>query len=182
MIRASVKDPLRIRYSDLTGEGRHVAGTVLTNEELADIITAENGFFEQAVYTGDYLNQTEPSYRGMDLHINRSDGMNTLVIGANGIGASAEANHGGMPVSQAIDQTINIALSNGVTKSVALQGGDAASEVAENLNEMLQNLGIRAKKNCVELFGLSASGTVSFKIEGDNRTPIEILIMLCLKI
>ena len=41
---------------------------------------------------------------------------------------------------------------------------------------MLQNLGIRAKaSNRVELFGLSASGTVSFKIEGDNRTPIEIL-------
>ena len=81
-----------------------------------------------------------------------------------------------MPVSQAIDQTINIALSNGVTKSVALQGGDAASEVAENLNGMLQNLGIRAKaSNRVELSGLSASGTVSFKIEGDNRTPIEIL-------
>ena len=176
-IRASVKDS--IGASDIqifTREGRHVAGTVLTNEELADIITAENGFFEQAVYTGDYLNQIEPSYRGMDLDINRSDGMNTLVIGANGIGASAEANHGGMPVSQAIDQTINIALSNGVTKSVALQGGDAASEVAENLNGMLQNLGIRAKaSNRVELFGLSASGTVSFKIEGDNRTPIEIL-------
>ena len=27
----------------------------------------------------------------------------------------------------------------------------------------------------VELSNLSASGTVSFKIEGDNRTPIEIL-------
>ena len=64
-IRASVKDS--IGASDIqifTREGRHVAGTVLTNEELADIITAENGFFEQAVYTGDYLNQIEPSYRG----------------------------------------------------------------------------------------------------------------------
>ena len=78
-IRASVKDS--IGASDIqifTREGRHVAGTVLTNEELADIITAENGFFEQAVYTGEYLNQIEPSYRGMDLDINRSDGMNTL--------------------------------------------------------------------------------------------------------
>ena len=26
---------------------------------LPDIMTAENGFSEQAVYTGDYLNQTE---------------------------------------------------------------------------------------------------------------------------
>ena len=59
-IRASVKDS--IIASDLqifTREGRHIAGTVLTNDQLADIMTAENGFSEQAVYTGDYLNQTE---------------------------------------------------------------------------------------------------------------------------
>ena len=69
-IRASVKDS--IIASDLqifTREGRHIAGTVLTNDQLADIITAENGFSEQAVYTGDYLNQTEPAYRDMSIDI-----------------------------------------------------------------------------------------------------------------
>ena len=56
-IRASVKDS--ITASDLqifTREGRHIAGTVLTNTQLADIMTAENGFSDQSVYTGDYLN------------------------------------------------------------------------------------------------------------------------------
>ena len=78
-IRASVKDSMAA--SDLqifTREGRHIAGTVLTNEQLADIITAENGFSDQAVYTGNYLNQTEPAYRNMSIDIDRSSGMHTL--------------------------------------------------------------------------------------------------------
>ena len=90
-------------------------------------------------------------------------------------GASAQGKRGGMPVTTATDQTISIALSNGITTSVDLKAGDAASEVAENLNEKLQHLGIKASANMrVELSNLSAAGTVSFKIEGDNRTPIEI--------
>ena len=47
---------------------------------------------------------------------------------------------------------------------------------------MLQNLEFEPKQVIELLFGLSASGTVSFKIEGDNRTPIEILTNVSLKI
>ena len=176
-IRASVKDS--ITASDLqifTREGRHIAGSVLTNTELADIITSENGFSEQAVYTGDYLNQTSPGYRNMSIDIDRASGMHVLTIGADGSGASALGKIGGMPVSGATDQTISVALSNGITTTLDLIAGDAASEVAENFNEKLQPLGIKAKANLrVELSNLSAPGTISFKIECDNRTPIQIL-------
>ena len=135
-IRASVTDSMAA--SDLqifTREGRHIAGTVLTNEQLADIITAENGFSDQAVYTGNYLNQIEPAYRNMSIDIDRSSGMHTLAIGANGVGASVQGKRGGMPVSSATDQTISIVLSNGMTTSVDLKAGDAASEVAANINK-----------------------------------------------
>ena len=175
-IRASVKDS--IAASDLqifTREGRHIAGTVLTNEQLADIITAENGFSDQAVYTGTYLNQTEPPYRNMSIDIDRALGMHTLAIGANGAGATAQGKRGGMPVSSATDQTISIVLSNGMATSLDLKAGDAASEVAANINKKLQHLGIKASANLrVELSNLSSAGAVTFKIEGDNRTPIEI--------
>ena len=167
-----------IAASDLqifTREGRHIAGTILTNDQLADIMTAENGFSEHAVYTGDYLNQTEPSYRNMAIDIDRSLGMHNLTIGADGTGASAQGKRGGMPVSSSTDQIISIMLSNGITTSVSLKAGDAASEVAENLNEKLQHMGIKASANLrVELSNLSSSGAVRFKIEGDNRTPIQI--------
>ena len=77
-------------------QGRHIAGTVLTNTRLAEL-TAENGFGDQAVYAGDYLDQTEPGYRGMSLDIDHAFGMHTLTIGTNGTGASSIG--GGMPVS-----------------------------------------------------------------------------------
>ena len=175
-IRASVKDS--IAASDLqifTREGRHIAGTVLTDTQLADLMTAENGFAEQALYTGDYLNQTEPGYRGMAIDIDRASGMHTLAIGANGTGAYAQGKNGGMPVSSATDQTISVTLSNGASASVDLKSGDAASDVADNLNDKLQHLGIKASATMrVELSNLTAAGTVSFKIEGDNPTPIAI--------
>ena len=175
-IRASVKDS--IAASDLqifTREGRHIAGTVLTDTQRADLMTAENGFSEQAVYTGDYLNQTEPGYRGMTIDIDRAAGMHTLAIGANGMGASALGKNGGMPYSTATDQTISVSLSNGVSTSVDLKAGDSAGDVAANLNDKLQHLGIKASTTMrVELSNLSAAGTVSFKIEGDNPTPIAI--------
>ena len=80
-----------------------------------------------------------------------------------------------MPATTSTDQTISIALSNGISTSVDLKAGDAASEVAENLNDKLQYLGIKASANMrVELSNLSAAGTLSFFIEGDNRTPIKI--------
>ena len=174
-IRASVKDS--IIASDLqifTREGRHLAGTIMTSNQLADIMTAENGFSEHAVYTGDYLNQTKPGYRNMAIDIDRSSGMHSITIGADGSGASAQGSRGGMPASTSTDQTISIVLSNGVSTSVDLTG-DAASEVAENLNEKLQHLGIKASANMrVELSDSSAAGTLSFFIEGDNRTPIKI--------
>ena len=112
----------------------------------------------------------------MSIDIDRASGMHSMTIGADGTGASAQGKLGGMPVSEATDQTISIALSNGITTTLDLTAGDAASEVAKNLNEKLQPLGIRARASMrVELSNLSTAGTISFKIEGDNRSPIEIL-------
>ena len=43
------------------------------------------------------------------------------------------------------------------------------------LNDKLQHLGIKASANMrVELSNLTTTGTVEFKIEGDNDTPIAI--------
>ena len=47
-------------------------------------MTADNGFSEHAVYTGDYLNQTKPGYRNMAIDIDRSSGMHSITIGADG--------------------------------------------------------------------------------------------------
>ena len=60
-----------------------------------------------------YLNQTDPGYRGMDIQIRRAAGFNVLRTGANGIGATANAGIGRMPVSEAEDQTIAVQQASG---------------------------------------------------------------------
>ena len=85
-----------------------------------------------------------------------------------------------MPASTSTDQTISIVLSNGVSTSVDLKAGDAASEVAENLNEKLQHLGIKASANMrVELSDLSAAGTLSFLLKETTERLSKFRLMLC---
>ena len=64
----------------------------------------------------------------MSIDIDRSSGMHSITIGADGVGASVQGKRGGMPVTTSTDQTISIALSNGISTSVDLKAGDAASE------------------------------------------------------
>ena len=45
-LRAAVRDSLAASdFQIFTREGRHISGTVLTNSQRADLLTAENGFF-----------------------------------------------------------------------------------------------------------------------------------------
>ena len=59
-------------------------------------MTAENGFSEHAVYTGDYLNQTKPGYRNMAIDIDgHQDAFN--YHWGRWLRASAQGSRGGMP-------------------------------------------------------------------------------------
>ena len=64
-ITASVTDA--VAASDLqifTREGRHIAGVAFTDAQITEFMTADNGFDDSAVYTADYLNNTNSAYRG----------------------------------------------------------------------------------------------------------------------
>ena len=106
-LRAVMSD--RIDASDLqifTKEGRHIIGSALSAEQVAEVMTAENGFGKDATYSGAYLNQRTPAYRGMDIQITRSAGYNVLRTGANGVSATASVGVGRMPRSSAADQVV----------------------------------------------------------------------------
>ena len=175
-LRAIMSD--RIDASDLqifTKEGRHIAGSALSSEEIAEVMTAENGFGKDAVYSGMYLNQTDSGYRGMDIQIRRAAGFNVLRTGANGIGATANAGIGRMPVSEAEDQTIAVQQASGKIFNIDLEGGGSAADTAATLNEVLKNTDITAKAIMrVELSEFAIAGTVSFGLESENLEPVEI--------
>jgi len=175
-LRAAMSD--RIDASDLqifTREGRHIAGSALSAEEIAEVMTAENGFGKDALYSGTYLNQTDPGYRGMDIQIHRAAGFNVLRTGANGIGATASAGVGRMPVSLATDQTIAVQQASGQIFDIDLEGGASAADTAAILNDVLRNTDISARAIMrVELSEFATAGAVSFGLESENLEPVEI--------
>ena len=69
-----------------TREGRHIAGVAFTDAQITEFMTAENGFDDSAVYTADYLNNTNSAYRGIDLNVSFAGGMFDLSTGSNGVG------------------------------------------------------------------------------------------------
>ena len=156
----------RIDASDLqifTSEGRHIAGSTLSAAQVAEIMTSENGFGKDASYTGAYLNQRSPAYRGMDIQINRAAGFNVLRTGANGIGATAAAGIGRMPASSAIDQIVAVQQGDGQVHNITLNGGASAAEAAAKLNTVLTNTDITAEAMMrLELSEFSNAGSLSF--------------------
>ena len=69
-----------------TREGRHIAGVAFTDAQITEYMTSGNGFDDSAVYSSEYLNNTQSAYRGIDMDVSFAGGMHTLVIGSNGIG------------------------------------------------------------------------------------------------
>ena len=175
-VRATVTDA--VSASDIqifTKEGRHIAGNVLNNEEIALLMREENGFVPQARYKGDTLNQTDPAYRGMDIDLKRSDGSHELVVGANARVATAIGGRGDMPISDATAQAVTVGLQNGLSAVVNLERGGSAVDAADAFNRSLNSIGVHATARLrVELSDLQADGAVSFMLEGENPSPIKI--------
>ncbi|MGB0208322.1 MAG: flagellar hook-associated protein FlgK [Candidatus Puniceispirillaceae bacterium] len=158
-----------------TKEGLHIAGNVLSNDEISNIMRSEHGFVPEAGYNASYLNLDDPAYRGMDIEISRSEGTQSILMGANGIGASAFGGKGRMPVSDAPAQMLNFAVGDGLSGIVNLEKSSSASDAADVINKSLKNMGIEATARLrVELSDLSANGNVSFMLEANNATPIKI--------
>lgn len=158
-----------------TREGRHLAGTPLTQTQIADIITPENGFSIHADYFGNYLNDTEEAYRGMDMEILRSGGLQELTLGANGRAPLALGGYGDYPNSATDAYAATFQLANGNTTSVQIPAGASAGYVANILNTSIGETGLIAKAtNRVMLSDFSSPGEVIFNLEGENQEPITI--------
>ena len=68
-----------------TREGRHIAGTALSATEIANLITADNGFLAEAAYNSDRLNLTgDAGYKGIGLA--RADSASDILIASSGSG------------------------------------------------------------------------------------------------
>ena len=105
------KAPSSSKLQIFTREGRHLAGEVLSDSEIAEFLTEENGFHRFAEYRADYLNGTgNEKYRGIDISRSTVGGNYLISYGANGTAASAQRHATTVPashVSAAYTLTLN---------------------------------------------------------------------------
>jgi len=67
-----------------TREGRHLAGTPLTKEDIAKLVSTDNGFNVGASYRADYLNLSgSEAYRGLSIERNTAAGDHVITLGTN---------------------------------------------------------------------------------------------------
>ena len=162
-----------------TREGRHIAGSPLTKLEKSTFMSTANGFSEQAVYNADYLNLQEPTgYRGLNLERVKPAGTFSIPLGGDGVGRKAKLGLGSLPASSTTTAyELNLYFPNlaGDSLSTNIAAGSSAKFAANQINENMSDLGIRASaKNRIELYSLSGNGEISFDIESRNQKPITI--------
>ena len=162
-----------------TREGRHIAGSPLTKLEKSTFMSTANGFSEQAVYNAEYLNLQEPTgYRGLNLERVKPAGMFSIPLGGDGVGRKAKLGLGSLPASSTTSAyELNLYFPNeaGDSLSTNIAAGSSAKFAANQINENMSDLGIRASaKNRIELYNLSGNGEVTFDIESRNQKPITI--------
>ena len=162
-----------------TREGRHIAGSPLTKLEKSTFMSTANGFTDQAVYNAEYLNLNDPvGYRGLSLEQINPTGNHSISLGGDGVDRKAQLGLGTLPASSTTSAyEINLFFPDlaGDTLSTTIAAGASAKFAANQINENMSDLGIRASaKNRIELYDLSGNGEISFDIESRNQKPITI--------
>ena len=152
-----------------TREGRHLAGTVLTDAEVVEYLTEENGFSQSLEYRADYLNGTgTEKYRGIDISRSTTSGNYIISYGANGALASAQRAATEIPASHvaaAYTLTVN-STSTGKSKDISVPIESSAGYVAKLINENASSLGVEANAiSRVKFFPPNLSGTISFTLK-----------------
>ncbi len=111
-----------------TREGRHLAGTPLTKEDIAKLISTDNGFNKGATYRADYLNLTgADAYRGLSIERKTAAGEHVITLGNNSNSVTTNTSGIGSAVGATITSGTNHGFAVGDTvqyfaNSTALTG------------------------------------------------------------
>ncbi len=170
-INANVVNPAITTASTLqifTREGRHLAGEVLSDSEIAEFLTEENGFNRFAEYRADYLNGTgNEKYRGIEISRSTTEGNYIISYGADGAASSAQRAASTVPASHvttAYTLTVN-STTTGKSKNITVPIESSAGFVAGLVNAEASTLGIEAIGSTkVKISAPSSNGTISFNL------------------
>ncbi len=171
--RATVKS--RSAASDLqifTKEGRHLAGSPLSTDEIAEFLTIGNGFNKGSTYRADYLNSMDQNgYRGMEINRSSINTNETISVGGNGSTPQIIPGTTFLPFSP----TNAWALKLNNSKGLNIPAGSSAKYAAELITNNLSQTGITASARArVELWHEGSGGTVKFQLGSKSNDYAEI--------
>ena len=113
-----------------TREGRHLAGSPLSKENIARLVTTDNGFSNGATYRADYLNLSgSDAYRG--LSISRSNPSGQQIISLANNSNSITSNTSG--IASSVGATVTSTANHGFTSGDIVQY-NAAGTALTGLN------------------------------------------------
>ncbi len=101
-----------------TREGRHLAGTPLTKEDIAKLVSTDNGFNVGASYRADYLNLSGiDSYRSLEIERNTAAGDYVITLGTNNNSVTSDTSS----IASAIGATITTSTDHGFAVGDTIQ-------------------------------------------------------------
>jgi flagellar hook-associated protein 1 FlgK len=154
-------------FQIFTREGRQIAGSRLSAADVANLMTQSNGFLPGASYRPDYLNAADGmAYRGLTLDATQPAGWQALTLDSHAPvtwSGTIEA-----PANPALPVTLETGV--GLPVTLTLPEGASARRFADIASAAVP--GLRATAETALALQAPAAGTVSFRIEGDNATPL----------
>lgn len=154
-----------------TREGSQISGPPMTEAEAAAFLTEANGFLPGAIYSTEALNRV-PGYRGLEMSRASATGDHVLRFAAGGapVAWSGPGNAAAAP-----EQTLSVNLPGGPLGQITAPEGSSAARLAGLMNEAFS---LNASATTVIEFAAPSDGTLSFGLEGDNITPLEVSAMI----
>ena len=156
-------------------EGRHIAGSPMSAEDAATLMTAANGFSGQAVYNADYLNSADGvGYRGITLEKFSNDGDHALSLTPGGIPGAAIVWDGTVPALATPATTLDIDLGEAGSFSFDIPEGASAKRASAIINEATSQLALSTNAATRIEMAAPEDGLLSFTLEAENLTPISV--------
>lgn len=158
-----------------TREGRHIAGSPLSDTDAIQYLTAANGFSPSAEYRAEYLNGTaEGGFQGMNVVQQSPQGAQSMRLFGNGFVPSVTSGDSFPVTVPTPAQTLSLSVGDDAAMDVVVPKGVMADYIASEINSLRADIGINATaKTRVELSDLD-DGIVSFELTGENTQPVSI--------
>ena len=161
--------------SIFTREGIQISGKALSQDEVASLLTKENGFSSEAIYRANYLpTLSNEGYSGSIVNRKTTEGLDVVSLSGAGFHDSVNNNvsvygsNSFPPNRTQLAGPVSVTTASGQSATISFQNGMMAGQIAEKLSADLGSLGISAAaSNVVELSGI-ADGLVEFELIGNN--------------